>query len=313
MTSAREIGLRYARANLLIGPGDEAMALFRLQPVAYPLLADADKWGLQRRLERLAHAVQGDFSLWRVYRQADDSGGRLPEVYVGVSLRTDAPSGIGRAILAGADRARAALVGLRTSHGSVALSAGRLRELAEMEQRLYERLSTLVEIRRAYTRELEWLLRRAPLRSIAEPYAEPGWTPDALVLEDPTGEATYEPLGWDLWRLPAAVLWEDPEHPPSLSVEADEQDGFQAMLCAGALAEAPVFPGRAAELLHAPLDVLPFAVDAVLHARWLGNRDALGQVRRRIVDADQTYRDQLQSAHGAGVAGPRRPHACARI
>jgi hypothetical protein len=99
-------------------------------------------------------------------------------------------------------------------------------------------------------------------------------------------------------RLPAAVLQEDPEHPPSLHVEADEHDGYQALLCLGALAEEPVFPGPAAELLHGPLDGLPFAVDAVLHARWLGNRDALGQVRRRIVDAEQTYRDQLESAHG---------------
>ena len=211
------------------------MALFRLYPVAYPLLADGDKWDVQRRLERLVHAVQGDFSVWRVYRQAGDAGGRRPEVYVGVNLREDAPSGIGRTVLAAADRARAALAGLRPSHGSVALSAARLRELAEVEQRLYERLSTLVEIRRAYTRELEWLLRRAPLRGVAEPCAEPGWAPDALVVEDATGEASYEPLGWDLWRLPAAVLWEDPEHPPSLSVEADERDGFQAMLCAGAL------------------------------------------------------------------------------
>jgi hypothetical protein len=296
--SAREMGLRYARANLLIGPGHEGMALFRLLPVAYPLLSDSDKWAVQRQLERLAHAVQGDFTLWRVYRAADDAGGRQPEVYLGVSLRSDAPSGFGRALLASADRARDTLAGLSARRASPAIGGARLRELADAEHRLHERLSGVAQLRRAYTRELEWLLRRAPLRGVAEPQAEATWAPDALVVEDASGETVYEPLGWDLWRLPAAVLCEDRDHPPSLSVEADEHDGYQALMCVGALAEAPVFPGVAAELLHAPLDRLPFAVDAVLHARWLGNRDALGQVRRRIVDADQTYRDQLQSAHG---------------
>ena len=58
-----------------------------------------------------------------------------------------------------------------------------------------------------------------------------------------------------------------------------------------------IFP-RPAELLHAPLEAVGFAVDAALHARWVANRDALGQVRRRIVDAEQVYRDQLESRHG---------------
>ena len=34
---ARDLGLRYARANLLLGPGDEALALYRLAPTGYPL------------------------------------------------------------------------------------------------------------------------------------------------------------------------------------------------------------------------------------------------------------------------------------
>ena len=35
-----------------------------------------------------------------------------------------------------------------------------------------------------------------------------------------------------------------------------------------------------------------------MHARWLGNREALSAVRRRVVDAEQVYRDQLESRHG---------------
>lgn len=308
--SARAIGLRYARANLLFGPGDEAMALFRLESVAYPLLSDTDKWETLGRLERLAHVVRSDFSVWRVYRPAD-GGGRLPETYLGVSLH-DSPSGLGRALLAGADRARAALTGLSTRRRSAPLGAELLRELAEVEQQLHERLASVVEIRRAYTRELEWLLRRAPLRGIAEPLSETAWRPDALVIDDPGGEAVYEPLGWDLWRLPAAVLHESKDHPPSLHVAADEHDSYQAMLCLGALAEEPVFPGPAAELLHAPLDGLPFAVDAVVHARWLGNRDALGQApadHRRGADLPRPAPVRPRS----GLAGRRRSHVGARV
>ena len=65
---AREVGLRYARANLLFGPGAEAAALYRLATVNYPLLGVTEKWGLLRQLERLVHVIGADFSLWRVAR-----------------------------------------------------------------------------------------------------------------------------------------------------------------------------------------------------------------------------------------------------
>ena len=328
-TIARDVGLRYAQANLLLGPGEEVIALYRLEPVAFPLLSDGDKWTVQRRLERLAHVAQGDFSLWRVCHSNDSDDyeraavglravpgpgwseliashcgalaarpGRCAEVYLGVCLHTESAAGFGGAVLAGVDRLRDRLTGLWGRSVGGAIDAARLAALAEAEQRLHERLAGALVLRRAHTRELEWLLRRAPLRGVAEPTIERLWAPDALVIDSESDQVTYEPLGWDLWRLPAVVLSEDPAQPPSLHLEGDEHEGFQAVLCLGALAEAPVFPGAGAELLRAPLDGLPFAVDAVVHVRWLGNREALGQVRKRIVDAEQTYRDQLDSTHG---------------
>ena len=36
----------------------------------------------------------------------------------------------------------------------------------------------------------------------------------------------------------------------------------------------------------------------MLHARWLGNREAVARVRRRIVDADVAFSEQMTSAHG---------------
>ena len=56
------------------------------------------------------------------------------------------------------------------------------------------------------------------------------------------------------------------------------------------------------------MEAVSFPADAVLHARWLGNRDALGQVRKRIADVETAYSEQLQgSAHGPGfLAGEDR-------
>jgi hypothetical protein len=327
-TVAQDAGISYARANILIGPGGDALALYRLVPMSYPLLSDADKWRVQRRLERFAQVVQADYSLWRVFRATDPeryeraasarstapaeawddlmathrgamtrSAGRTAEIYLGVSLEPSRPGNLAGALASGSERALSRIVALAGRSTNVSVGDSRLVALAQAEQQLHERLSGAVELRRASTRELEWLLRRAPLRGIGEPDLDLLWAPDALVIED-QGGATYEPLGWDLWRLPAVVLQEDPEHPPSLQLEVERGEGFQALLCLGALADAPAFPGAAAELLRAPLDGLGFAVDAVMHVRWLGNREALGQVRKRIVDAEEVYRDQLESAHG---------------
>ncbi|WP_354700510.1 hypothetical protein DSM112329_00789 [Paraconexibacter sp. AEG42_29] len=326
-SSADLIGLRYARANLLIGPGGEAAALYRLPDVTYPLLSVADKWGVQGQLEALAHAVQGDFSLWRLSRgltadryaatggtglaplleQHREAIGRLdarrPETYLAVALNTGSSRRLGGAVLEAADRVRARVFSLAAPKVAAPISGRELAQLAESEALLSERLGGVIGLRRATTRELEWLLRRGPLRGVGEPDLDQLWQPDALVIhpaddEETDAETLYEPLGWDLWRLPAAAVLEDPDEPPSLRVDADEGTGFQAFLALGPLADEPVFPGPATELLSAPLDALPFAVDAVVHARWLGNREALGQVRKRIVDAEQSYRDQLESSHG---------------
>jgi hypothetical protein len=90
---------------------------------------------------------------------------------------------------------------------------------------------------------------------------------------------------------------EDPGEPPSLEVEAEEGRSVQAFLCAGSLAEEAEFPG-AAELLFAPLEGAGFPVDAVLHARWIGNREALGQVRKRILDVEHAFREASEGASG---------------
>lgn len=319
------LALRYARRNVLIGAGGEAMALYRAEPVSYPFLPLAEKWALLHRLERFGHLVGADFSLWRVqrsypaeryaaaladradHRHADSEGWRryleghqdrlagldshLPEIYIGVSLAEPA-----KGHLRSLDRARRRVEELAGVGGPRPVSGAEMEAHAAVEERTFQRLSGTLGLRRAKTQELQWLLRRGGCRGVAEPDLEDAWEPDALVLG---GEGTlrYEPLEHDLWRCANAPMSEDPGEPPSLEVEAEEGRSFQAFLCAGSLAEEAEFPG-AAELCFAPLEGAGFPVDAVLHARWIGNREALGQVRKRILDVEHAYREASEGASG---------------
>jgi hypothetical protein len=55
-------------------------------------------------------------------------------------------------------------------------------------------------------------------------------------------------------------------------------------------------------VLFAPLESLPWPVDAVAHCRWLGNRQALAAVRKRIADVEHAWNEQVQgAAHGPSV------------
>jgi hypothetical protein len=322
-----DLPLRYARRNVLIGPGGEAAALYRTAPVSYPFLPVAEKWALLHRLERFGHLVGADFSLWRVQRSypveryaaelagsadqrhADAEGWRrylaghkerlveldshLPEIYLAVALQEPT-----RGPLRALDRARRRAEEIAGVRGPRPISAAELRALASAEERTFQRLGAVLDLRRARTVELQWLLRRGGCRGVAEPELEGAWQPDALVLDGEDG-AGYEPLEHDLWRCANAPMSEEPSEPPSLEVEAEEGRSFQTILCAGSLAEEVEFPGPA-ELLFAPLEDAGFPVDAVLHARWIGNREALGQVRKRILDVEHAYREQAEGSH-AGV------------
>lgn len=322
--------LRYARRNLLVGPDGEAAAFYRADTIAFPFLPTVEKWGLLRRLERFAHLAGADFSIWRVQRAypadryapalsdlADERHsnpdgwrrylegheGRLrelrshvPEVYIAVSLAEGGGPGALRAF----GRLRRRVEDIAGVGGPQPISGSELEALAASEQRTYDRLSAAIGLDRASTEELQWLLRRAACRGVAEPELDRHWQPDALVAVAPGGSLAYEPLKHDLWRCVNAPASEHPGEPPSLEVEAEEGTAYQAFLCAGSLAEEAEFPG-AAEVLFAPAEDAGFAVDAVLHAQWIGNREALGQVRKRILDVEHAYQEQLEGASGPGV------------
>jgi hypothetical protein len=335
MTGAGVFPLRYVRGNVLIGRGGEAGAIYRLGMVGYPFLPAGEKWRWLRTLERFAATVGNDFSLYRVNRSLSvddylaDAAQRLdergqdrenyeayldtharrlgdlaahaPELYLVVSLADQARDGLGGGLLRSVDRARRRLEDITGVAGAQPIPGGEMEALAAAEQRAFDQLRAGLACRRAATREIQWLLRRTELRGVGEPVLDSHWQPDALVVDAPDGRVAYEPLGHDLWECANAPMTEPPTGPPRLVVEAERADSHQALLCVGALADAPEFPGATAELLFAPIEGVEFAVDATLHARWVGNRQALAQVRRRITDVEQVYRDQTEgSARGPG-------------
>jgi hypothetical protein len=318
--------LRYASANVLIGPGGEAAGLYRAPTVSYPFLAVAEKWTLLHRIERLIAVVGADVSIWRVARsypadraaaelawladpeRADEERWRsyveerrlrlagldahVPEVFLAISLGAARAGGPLRSL----GRARRRLEEVAGVGAPRPIPAAELRGLAEAERRVFERAASVLSLRRAGTAELQWLLRRAACRGLGEPEIEESWEPEALILDGPAGEPSYEPLSSDIWSLANAPMREPADRPPSLVIESERGDSHQAFLCLGSLAEEAEFPG-AAELLFAPLEGAG-PVDAVLHADLVGNREALAQIRRRVLDAEHSYREQLAGSPG---------------
>lgn len=325
--------LRYAQGNLLVGRSGDSAGLYRLAMSAYPYLPTAGKWSLQRRLQRLAHGLGADFSLWRVNRaypaehyvehtagllderhqdpkawrefleghqqRLRQLGSHTPEVYLAVSLAGQRAEGVGSGLIRSVDRVRRRAEDAAGIGAASPISASELSELATREQRIYERLNGVIHARRARTEELQWLLRRAACRGIGEPELDRNWQPDALIVSAPGGGVAFEPLAHDLRACAQAAVTEHPQH---LQVDSEQGRSYQALLAVGSLAEAPEFPGWTAEVLFAPLESVPWPVDAVAHCRWLGNRQALAQVRKRIADVEHAYHEQVHgAAHGPSV------------
>jgi len=320
--------LRYVRANVLLGPGGERAAVYKLGTVAYPFLPAAEKWRWLRTLERFAALVGSDFSIYRIpraypadryvqetavlldpreqdpaaftsyleghRRRLAQLASHVPEVFAVVALRDAPAGGFGAGVVRSVDRARRRLEDLAGVAAAQPISGAELEAIAVAEHRCFEQVRGVLACERASTREIEWLLRRVELRGVGEPSLERYWEPDALVIETDDEEIAYQPLEFDLWRCCNAPVSEARGGAPRLLVEAERGDSHQALLCLGSLADAPEFPGPASELLFAPLEALPFPVDAVGHFRWVGNRQALAQVRRRITDVEQVHRDQIE-------------------
>jgi hypothetical protein len=126
--------------------------------------------------------------------------------------------------------------------------------------------------------------------------------PRALSFER-NGEALLAPLEGDVLRWMDGFV----EHRGRvLRVESELGVSWQAQLVLGALPERAMFPGARVELMFAPVESLPFALDLSLNARFLPNELALRIARRGIQDADQIVRAESDGDQGVSDLGYQR-------
>lgn len=321
--------LTFAYRNVVFGADAlDSWGLYRVHTTSYAGLPLRAKIDLLGRLASFAAVIEADFQILRVSRgwsgadyaraarqTLDRDHGRSeqldallhahetaiaggsttrPEVFLAVRLRPRDAAGLDSMLDKGLR-----VFGLRDARG---ISRRALDDVLLREEQAYGRAGDYLDLERASTRELQWLIGRGQCRGVTEPWLDEFWRPQALVMDgsDEDGGLRFRPADADLVSLIDAPLTEHPDH---LEVGAS----FQAVLVAGALPELVVFPGRHAELLFDPLEAVGFPVDAVLAARVIPNERALTLVRKRIVDADHAYREESYGDHGPTAQTAARP------
>ena len=314
--------LRYAHGNVLIGQSGERAALYRLDTVSYRFLPRRDKELWFGRLAQLAYSAEADFSLWRVSRAypveryLDEAAGmaderhsdpeawrayasshrprllelesHLPEIYAAISIATpgtgyatgllkSARSGTAKSGAPARDRGPQAAprLGARRPHrgGGAAVRASRRRPFDPPRD----------------DPQLGGCSGARPC-GIAEPYRERWWQPNALVVS--TGEGgRYEPLE----RTSFASLRPRRPRRSGDSSSRRRSAARTGAACARRASRGGLFrPARGAALR--PLEALDFPIDAVLHARWIANREAVTRPPPHL-DADDVYVQEAEGRH----------------
>ncbi len=182
------------------------------------------------------------------------------------------------------------------------LSARELERTRVLADRAHARLAEFLPVREARGIELQWLVRRCFCRGVGEPIVDALHEPRAIVFER-NGEAVLAPLEGDVMRWTDSVV---EQRPRCLRIESERGVSWQAQLVLGALPDRCAFPGARAELMFAPPESVPFAIDVSLNARYLPNDLALRLARRRIQDADQIFRAESDGEQGVSDQGYAR-------
>ncbi len=333
--------ITFIYGNCVFGSGlDDGWAAFRVQTSAYAWSSDSDK---QARLIGLVGAFESlgaDLQILRVSRRwqldayeremggSTQRGGEPPGAPPGARARyvhAQARLLEGRescqpvvfllASLREPERDVASfLSGVASQHPRRsmrelrrALSARnrRLLSVQELEQAragadlAHARVGDFLDVRPARVAELQWLIRRGFCRGVGEPQVDGLHEPRALAFEC-NGRAVLAPLEGDVMRWSEGLV----EHRGrSLVVDSEQGRSWQAQLVLGALPERLDFPGARAELMFAPAESLPFAIDVSLNARFLPNELAVRIARRRVQDADQILRAESEGEQGASDLG----------
>lgn len=331
MSAARP--LRHARGHLLFGEGEQVASLYRLPTVSYAHLTDGDKSGVLWALAGLAYKIGVDFRIMRVARLLDPDTYRaqaealldpdrgepdrwhalldehvemmrgepvyLPEVFLCATLGGGAPRR--RGVLARLDALMRRTEDVAGVGRTMPITGQGLEELRDREHELRDRLAGyLGDVRPATTMELQWLLRRAALRHVAEPTLDAHWRPEALVLPTDDGDISYEPITSVWAELDDAEMTRHGDHLELAVTGRERQVSRQALLRLGALPEQTEFPGRTAELMFDPLDSMDTPVDAFLDVQWVDNRKALSETRNVLKEARQAIKGADEAGQDPG-------------
>ncbi len=336
--------IAFIYGNCVFGSGpDDGWAAFRVQTSAYAWSSESDKQSRLVGLVGALESLEADLQILRVSRHwqlgayeremrdpaqrgGEPAGARAgarahyvheqarrlegrepsqPVVFLFASLRE--PERDVASFLSGiaSQHPRRSIQVLRR-----ALSARnrRLMSVQELERAraaadlAHARIGDFLEVRPARMTELQWLIRRGFCRGVGEPQVDGLHEPRALAFES-NGRAMLAPLEGDVMRWSDGVV----EHRGrSLVIESEQGLSWQAQLVLGALPERLDFPGARAELMFAPAESLPFAIDVSLNARYLPNELAIRIARRRVQDADQILRAESEGEQGASDLGLER-------
>ena len=333
--------------NIVFGTDlSDAWALYRPSPQSYAGLSVGRKLEVMGQLEELVKRLAADFqflrvarrfgvrdylgSTWRTFDRRHGSAEEIerrteaferllrahafslseretvrPDAYLAVRLQSGGSGLAGALGEGGVGELWRRLVALGGFDDPRGLRYSKLAELERAERRTHERILDYIEADRALASEIAWLVRHAYVRGLADPAVDASFRPQALAIAGPGGEEVgFEPAQWDLLRLHADYRVRVARR--HLEIESEGGLSRQAMLVCGPLPEERDFPGPEAELMFAPLD-LEFPVDACLHCEYLPNGDAQRLARKRMVDADQMWREESGGEHGASPEAEDRP------
>ncbi|HEY7830765.1 MAG TPA: ATP-binding protein [Solirubrobacteraceae bacterium] len=286
------------------------------------ILRVSERWDVQRYMRELEQAEAEGFPGGALHSHgralqgyAHEHAQRLreivaarPRLFVLVSLREperDVAGFLSRAAEQHPREWLSALRGALSMRDRSVLSVTELERARTRAEQARAHLASYLPVLPARGVQLQWLVRRAFCRGLGEPRVDGLHEPRALLFER-QGAAVLAPLEGDVLRWMDSIV---ENRGRALRVESELGVSWQAQLVAGALPEQAVFPGAQVELMCAPVESLPFAVDLSLNARFLPNELALRIARRRIQDADQIASAESDGEQGTSDLGQRRTRA----
>jgi hypothetical protein len=325
---SRPVPIRYVRKNVIFGTDGTVAAFYKLPTVSYALLPDEDKWAWMWTIAGLALRIDAHISIYRMQRRwptdgyIDQAKDLLDSRYADMSSWENIISGHVPRI--NSINSYSPQVFLRVSMKSkqiVDKSHSRLRSFdqfyrniseefgaglsaplmeREIQAHLTEQERILDRIRRYFPDtdpisfyDLQWMCLRAPMRHLSEPAIDYNWKPNSLVSDSKKG-LIINPCSEEFIRLFDAPIDSSPlDH---IIISSEKGKTYQSFLVLGDTPENIEFPGSQAEMMFRPLDGKN-PVDAVMHCNWLSNKEAIAEVDKAILDAENAVGEEMAGQH----------------